>query len=383
MLPLATLPDELLRAVLTFATHEELKHVRATCKRLATVVMAPPYHTRWRTMLFDSLACSWTQCVTRSVQTKLNTNLVRTLIPEVLFYAGARLTKLQLGHRMYPQPSQFGNAELAVVARACPLLTVLKVYYRDVSFSRTGLQHLLSSCLMLTSLAMPFGSPTLRAQLRRIARDGGSGAGPWTLQHSAVQTLRLHNLSLGYISDNFGYSGRVPAMFARSLTALKLVNVCNLDSLSFLVHLPFLRHFTMKHCSRAKVGSVTHAPVSNDAWYRFLAPRLLTLCVVDVDHVVCESRVVQALFTASTAFAQLRELRMDGELFVTLPMSTTVSVERLLCPSRCRVTAHRFHTWECVERCGECIRTGPAHLVKLQKLYFYNDSFYKLYNTVA
>ena len=381
---LAALPDELVRAMLSYATLRDMKSVRATSKRMAAIAMAPPFHTKWQCFVFDSTGCGWASCVTRSVRETLRVETVRTLIPEVLFFAGSRLTVLQLGHRMYPPPTHhFGNTELATVARTCPLLQTFKMFYRDVSFTRGALQNLLTNCLMLHTLAMPFGSARLRAQLHslHLGRGGRVGGEPWTLRNSFVRTLRLHNLVLGFVTENYS-AGRVPAMFASSLTALKLVNVANLGSLNFVVHLPQLRHLTVKHCRRPLHGTVAHLPVAQDPWYRFLAPRLFTLCVVDVDHVVCETRLMQAMLAPSTAFAHLRELRLDGELFFTLPL-TSLDVGGIVCHAGCNLRVHRFHTWECMERCANCIAHGPAHLAKLEKLYFYNDSFYKLYDTLA
>lgn len=370
-----TLPDDLWRVALCWLPLEDAKTMSATCNRFRQILLQPPFHRLWQHMVVDTTRARWAHTRTRALPA------VVTLIPRVLSgRIGAKLFVLQLGHRFYPPPNScFGNAELKLLASSCPLLHTLKVYYRGVTYTLPGLQHLLRSCVLLKTLALPFGGAKLFQQLQTWASRAGRDN--VVLSPCWVTTLRLHNMAASTVSNTTA-ARLVPQLFRNSLTTLRLVNVKHLRDLDFLSDLPWLRHLAVKHCRRPPLKvSLAHTP---GEWLRSLAPQLETLCMVDADHVVCEQMVLRSVFldVDDVAFGKLKELRMDNEGLTNFFVNAHLrGITGVLC-EQCTSEQHRFRTWERYERCTRCRASSSPKIRRLETIYFYNASFFPLHDTV-
>lgn len=372
---MSVLPEDLWREALRFLGHNDVLTMSLTCKQFRRVLLLPPFHRVWQTMVIDSTRARWTHVLTRATAAHGSVCLPRVLIGT----AGARLHSLQLGHRMYPAATpNFGNMQLVLIANACPLLHTLKLFYRDVSFTLSSLTHLFQSCLLLKTVAMPFGGVKLRTQLCKQWLKEGSVA---ALSPCWLNTLRLHNVS-GCIVRDFASTSLVPYLFRNTLASLRLVNVTHMENLNFVADMPLLRHLTVKHCRRLSFAPIVHTP---HAWMYNVAPQLHSFCLVDADHVVCEQMILRSIFgTIEPAlFTALRELRVDGEMMFTAAATFFDLDSVLMCSTQCAEEQHPFRTWTKHTRCGSCRASGPAYLHELETIYFYNETSYALHDTLV
>lgn len=370
------LPDDLWRAALTWLAHEDILSMSATSKLFRRMLQLPPFHRAWQTLVIDSSRTRWSHA-TRSHPDFPS-------IPRVLMgNVGVKLHVIRLGHRLYPHANPcFGDAQLKLVAAACPILHTLHIFYRSVVFSLSGLTCLIKTCLLLKDVAIPFGSSSLRRKL--FDAHAFQQQELVTLSPSWVTTLRLHNMEDCCVKKGAG-AGYVPELFGRSLTSLRLVNVKNLLNLDFLTSLPLLRHLTVKHCRRP-VGflgeHVIHTPTP---WIFQLSPQLQSFVLVDADHVVCEQMVLRYIFgnAEPRAFAQLSELSLDEDI-MSSPAAVYLNLEydQLVCDQACVTERHAFRSWIKCARCTRCCASGPPKLRKLKTICLYNKDHYALHDTL-
>jgi hypothetical protein len=366
----STLPDDVWRLALSYLCLEDMKTVTTVCSKFKHMLYASPFHAHWSNMVIDERAASWrTPCnmVTRSSR-HAREHDVHAVVPRVLCSRGIVLHTLQLGHRLYPRPNPlFGSPELRLVADACYFLRCLRIYYSPVSITLAGLRYLVDKCPLLHTLDMPASSVQLRSRFAAASRRQE----PVGLT-SCITSMRLHNME-----PSPPLTMCVAQLFTTTLRTLRLVNVENLVTLNFLASFRALEHLTLKHCRRpATFADNDHNPITSHSWYNVLS-RLHTLCVVDVDHVVCERRVVSSIVSSlviESDFRKLKELRIDdnlGHFMDHLP------VDLVLACDRCEVTMHPFNTWQCFTRCDACRRDAGQ---KLESLFLYNHTLFPLHD---
>lgn len=286
--PPPTLPDDVLTRVFEWFDTSTDAYTACQVSRhwLALLQRCCPW--LWRTVRVQA---THSVCWDSTIVTRAKRKRYTVFLAPLLASKGMWLHKFTLGTPEHLCDILLTTNHLRAIAAACPHLHKLKLFVTDVmpNFPMSALNHVVTSCPGLTTLALPINGATTVTDEPPVT-------------HTGPHKLRLH----GELTVRSNWPTQV--WLGASLTTLQLINVCDLDdsmpNLELLQDCTQLKHLIIHNCTSRSSHPMHFAEAIHEVhtWVYRLACRLQTLGVVRSSSLVCTASLLNSL----TSFAANR-----------------------------------------------------------------------------
>lgn len=222
-------------------------------------------------------------------------------VPAVLRSVGRFLFRLTIGSYDGWCDLTLQNQHLQAVARACPLLQKLKLYVTATSpdLCMSALNDVVARCANLHMLALPVNGGAVIMDEEPV-------------RYNSIRRVKLH----GELTWTPTQAPQTWMM--RSIVALQLIHVSNLDHMHLIQHCTNLRHLVLDSCESTQPHPL-HIGPDMDAfeWMFDVAKRLHTFGLVRSSTVMCVCYLLSTLTmavggAADTPWNKLNTLWLDA-----------------------------------------------------------------------